>query len=91
MERNQPKGEKCAGVNKAGTEKLVKSLDIRYSTKGEDIELKNRVCSDVFWSFFCPVFLPKPLFLPFGMVMYSLSIVCWKYGIECAFLFYRGL
>lgn len=58
MERNRPKGEKCAGVNKAETEKLAKSLDIRYSTKGEDIELKNRVCPAVFWSSFSPVFHP---------------------------------
>lgn len=58
MERNRPKGEKCAGVNRAGTEKLAKLLDIRYSTKGDDMELKDRVCPAVFWFSFSPVFDP---------------------------------
>lgn len=58
MERNRTEGEKCAGVNRAGTEKLAKSLDIRYSTKGDDMELKDRVCPAVFWFSFSPVFDP---------------------------------
>ena len=52
MERNQPTGEKYAGVDKAGKKRLTKSFDIRYSTKGYG------VCPAVFWFSFGPVFHP---------------------------------